>query len=89
MAPINVAGTGRYIIRSDVPDRLEEFIKDVSDDSDIELVDLIGPAGQRHTAVAVMSHEKASSLEQRFRNSNHLKIEPDRPLSLFGNAVCG
>lgn len=80
------AGTdkGRYIIRSNAPDQLNAFIDSVRDDSNIELVDTIGPAGRPHTAVFTMASDKAASLEQHFRGSNQLSIEPDRPLSLFG-----
>lgn len=79
----------RFIIRSDDHGQLAEFIKNANDDPDIEMIDSIGPAGQPHTVVVAMSAEKASSLEQRFRNAAHLKIEPDRPLSLFGDATGG
>jgi hypothetical protein len=75
---------GRYIIRSrDDAKPLAEFLSSVDDDPAIDLVDTIGPQGQPHTVVVEMSHEKALSLEQRFRNTNQLVIEPDRPLSLF------
>ena len=77
-------GTGRYIVRARDPARLVEFVDDVRNDPAMELVDMIGPAGQPHTAVVVMPHDSASSLEQRFSASHQLTIEPDRPLSLFG-----
>jgi hypothetical protein len=79
-------GSGRYIIRSEDPGELAGFINSISTDPGMELVDLIGPAGQPHTAVVTMPHEKAARLEQSFRTSNKLTIEPDRPLSLFGGA---
>jgi len=75
---------GRYIIRSNTPEQLNAFIDSVRTDSSVELVDTIGPAGQPHTAVFTMPADKAALLEQRFRDSNQLSIEPDRPLSLFG-----
>ncbi len=89
MSSIQQSGpdVGHYIIQSDDPAQLTAFINEVNVDPDMELVDTIGPAGHPHTAVVAMRHEKAFSLEQRFRKSNHLKIEPDRPLSLFDHAT--
>lgn len=78
--------TGRYIVRGNDPKQLAAFIDDIGRDADIELLDTIGPAGAPHTVVVAMSQEKAKVLEQHFRNSNQLTIEPDRPLSLFGEA---
>lgn len=84
------ASTGRFIIRSDSPDQLATFIKDVDVDPDMKLVDSIGPVDHPHTVVVAMSDEKASALERRFRSTkNQLKIEPDRPLSMFGNSFGG
>lgn len=77
---------GRYIIRSDDARQLAEFISDVRQDPTMELLDTIGPANQPHMVVVAMSHDQARSLELRFSKSNQLKIEPDRPLSLFGEA---
>lgn len=76
----------RYIIRAAEPGRLAEFLASVSDDPHITILDLIGPAGMPHTAVATMPRETAQSLEQRFRASRQLMIEPDRPLSLFADS---
>lgn len=78
-------GNGRYIIRSDDPRKLAEFIEGITPDSGIEVVDLIGPVGAPHTAVVTMPHQLAVSLKQHFLKSNQLTIEPDRPLSLFGD----
>lgn len=78
--------TGRYIVRANDPKQLTAFIDDIGRDTGIELLDTIGPAGEPHTVVVAMSQEKAKVLEQHFRNSNQLTIEPDRPLSLFGEA---
>lgn len=75
---------GRYIIRSKESSKLIEFIDSIRGDPSMELLDQIGPSGQPHTAVVAMPYETAISLEQRFRLSNQLTIEPDRPLSLFG-----
>jgi rRNA processing protein Gar1 len=81
------AGSGRYIIRSDDSAKLNEFIKSVVSEPGMTLVDVIGPTEQPHTAVVEMSHDKARSLEQQFRNAKTpMIIEPDRPLSLFNGA---
>lgn len=76
-------GRGRYIVRSGDSRTLAEFINGTEADPDIELLDLIGPAGEPHTAVVEMSHERAAAFAQQFRSSNQLTIEPDRPLSMF------
>lgn len=77
----------RYIIRgTHETASLDDVVKDIEADPGMELLDLIGPAGQPHTAVASMPADKAAALEQRFRSLNKpLTIEPDRPLSLFGD----
>ncbi|WP_225984805.1 S8 family serine peptidase [Noviherbaspirillum aerium] len=75
----------RYIIRAADPARLSEFVASVSDDPHITILDLIGPAGMQHTAVATMPRETAQALEQQFRATRQLMIEPDRPLSLFSD----
>ena len=56
------ASTGRFIIRSDSPDQLATFIKDVDVDPDMKLVDSIGPVDHPHTVVVAMSDEKPTSL---------------------------
>jgi hypothetical protein len=74
----------RYLIRAagdSAP--LAAFIASIRADPAIALVDTIGPAGQPHTAVVETSGAVADTLRQRFRTSNTLTIEPDRPLSLF------
>lgn len=76
-------GRGRYIVRSEGPGQLAEFLDTVREEPDLEVVDLIGPADKPHTAVIVTTGEKATSLAQRFGDTHGLKIEPDRPLSLF------
>ena len=78
------SGKGRYIVRSEDTKHLADFIDESKSDPELELVDLIGPAGAPHTAVFVIPHEKAAALEQRFGKSR-LIIERDRPLSLFEN----
>jgi hypothetical protein len=81
------AGSGRYIIRSEDSASLTDFIKTVTGEPGMTLVDVIGPAEQPHTAVVDMPHDKARSLEQQFRSAKtQMIIEPDRPLSLFNGA---
>jgi hypothetical protein len=82
------SATGRYIVRSEDPRALADFIEDAKADPELELVDTIGPAGAPHTAVFVMPHEKAQALQRREASNPHrLIIERDRPLSLFGNGA--
>jgi hypothetical protein len=79
---------GRYIIHSDDPQAVANFIEQARADSELELADTIGPPGAPHTAVFVMPHEKAQALQQQFaapNANNRLIIERDRPLSLFEN----
>lgn len=85
----SAAGSGRFIVRSESPVHLLRFIESVRLDPGITLVDIIGPAGQPHTVVLTMSAETARLLDLQFRTTNALlTIEPDRPLSLFGE-TCG
>jgi len=79
-------GTGRYIIRSTDASQLAQLIDSIQSNPRMALLEAIGPHGQPHTLVVMMAHEMAAMLEQRFRESNHITIEPDRPLSLFGDA---
>jgi hypothetical protein len=76
---------GRYIVRSEHPQALADFIEQARTDPELELADTIGPPGAPHTAVFVMPHTKAQALQQRFAapNADRLIIERDRPLSLF------
>ena len=74
---------GRYIVQAIDTEQLVDFINEVNEDPAMQLLNTIGPADRPHTVVVEMNHEKARSLEPRFRTSNKLKIEPARPLSLF------
>jgi hypothetical protein len=77
----------RYIVRAagdTAP--LQSFIDDITDDPVIRLVEKIGPARQPHTVVIETDVSTAQMLDQRFRSTNQLMIEPDRPLSQFGDA---
>jgi len=73
----------RYIVRAQQDATLANFLATIETDPELELVDTIGPPGMPHTAVIAVMPELAPCFEQRFRNSPHLLIERDRPLSLF------
>lgn len=74
----------RFIVRTRAEGgTLAEFLTELRTDPALELVDTIGPPGQPHTAVVATSADHAPAFEQRFRNSPHIMIERDRPLSLF------
>jgi hypothetical protein len=74
----------RFIVRARREgDTLTDFLAELQDDPQLEVVDTIGPPGQPHTAVLAVEPELAADFEQRFRNSPHLMIERDRPLSLL------
>src|SRR5437763_16723862 len=77
--------TNRCIVRAagDIAP-LQSFIDSIVDDPLIRLVEKIGPAHQAHTALIETDVATAQMLDQRFRSTNQLMIEPDRPLSLFG-----
>ncbi len=76
--------TIRFIIRArSEGDALALFIASVQDDPALELVDTIGPQGSPHTAVVAVAAALAPAFEQRLRNSPHLMIERDQPLSPF------
>ena len=62
---------------------LADVLSTLANDPSLELVDTIGPAHSPHTAVVAVPADLAPSFEQRFRNSQQLMIERDRPLSLF------
>jgi hypothetical protein len=76
--------TNRYLVRAagDIAP-MQSFIDSITDDPVIRLVEKIGPAHQTHTVVIETDVSTAQMLEQRFRSTNQLMIEPDRPLSLF------
>jgi hypothetical protein len=77
-------GRGRYLVSCSDSERLARFVSDTVADPALELLHTIGPQGAPHTAVYDMAHDTAAQLAQRFAASGDLKIEPDRPLSLFG-----
>jgi hypothetical protein len=76
--------TNRYIVRAagdSAP--LQSFIDSIVDDPVIRLVEKVGPAHQAHTVVIETDVSTAQMLHERFRSTNQLMIEPDRPLSQF------
>lgn len=77
-------GRGRYLIIASDNRRLRRFVDDAHIDPELQLVETIGPNDAPHTAVYEMAHNKAIALQQDFAAEGVLKIEPDRPLSLFG-----
>lgn len=76
---------GRYLVRAmgdAVP--LSGFLNSIAGDTAVTVVDRIGPAGQPHTVVAELSHDRARALEQEFKQTRQpLIIEPDQPMSLY------
>ena len=74
----------RYVVRAagDCAPLLS-FIDSITDDPVIRLVDKIGPARQAHTVVIETDVATAQMLDQRFRSTNQLMIEPDRPLAPY------
>ncbi len=81
-----VAGRGRYLIIANDNRRLRRFVDDALKDAELDLIETIGPSDAPHTAVYEMAHDKAAALQQGFQAEGALRIEPDRPLSLFGDA---
>ena len=78
-------GRGRYLIIANDNRRLRRFVDDAHKDPDLDLIETIGPNDAPHTAVYEMAHNKAAALQQDFQAEGTLKIEPDKPLSLFGD----
>jgi subtilisin len=74
----------RFLVRSEEPKCLDEFINMIEDDSGALLLDEIGPLDKPHTLVVAMGQEYAAALKQRF--AGRIIIEPDRPLSNFSDS---
>jgi hypothetical protein len=74
--------TNRYIVRAagDVAP-LQSFIDGIVDDPVIRLVEKIGPAHAPHTVAIETDLATAQMLDQRFRSTNQLMIEPARSQS--------
>lgn len=83
----------RFLIHAAGGAPLADFLALAEVDPEIDVVDVIGPSDQPHTAVVEISPDKARLLELHFRNtgkpSQQLTIEPDQPLSLFDSAPAG
>lgn len=81
------AKKARYLIHATDGAPLADFLALADVDPEIQVVDVIGPHDQPHTAVVEISPDKARVLELHFRStatpSHQLTIEPDQPLSLF------
>ena len=76
-------GRGHYLVSSVDSKQLSDFIDRASEDPELKLLQTVGPQDAPHTAVYDMSHDSAAELARRFQIAGNLKIEPDRPLSLF------
>jgi len=79
-------GSGRYLISAADTGKLSQFIRSSDLDPGLQLIDTLGPVSAPHTAVYDMAHTKAAELQRLFAQSADLKIEPDQPLSMFGNS---
>jgi hypothetical protein len=79
---------GRYLVRAvDDAVPLTGFLDTIAKYPAVTILDRIGPAGQPHTLVLEMSHDRARALEQQFTQSQQpIMIEPDRPLSMSDSA---
>jgi hypothetical protein len=80
-------GRGHYLISSVDSKQLSDFIASAGDDPALQLIEIIGPQDSPHTAIYDMPHDSAAELARRFQTSGNLKIEPDRPLSLFDSQI--
>ncbi len=78
-------GRGRYLVSSGDSARLSGFVAEAERMPDLQLLHTIGPQGAPHTAVYEMPHATAALLSQRFAAGGDMKIEPDQPLSMFGD----
>ncbi len=79
-------GRGRYLVSCGDSATLSGFVAEATRMPDLKLIDTLGPSGAPHTAVFDMEHATAAQLSQRFAASGDLKIEPDQPLSMFGDS---
>lgn len=77
-------GRGRYLVSGTDSSQLTRFVSESSTNPELRLLDTVGPPGAPHTAVFDMAHDMAAQLQKHFAASGDLNIEPDRPLSLFG-----
>lgn len=82
-------GRGRYLVSCMDSGKLASFVSGTSGNPELRLLDTVGPPGAPHTAVFDMSHDKAAELQRHFAAGGELKIEPDQPLSMFGDTPPG
>lgn len=80
-------GRGRYLISCNDGVKLARFVDDARIKPELTLLDTIGPRGAPYTAVFEMAHSTAADLARDFALSGDMKIEPDRPLSMFGPSL--
>jgi len=77
----------RFLIHAARGAPLNDFLTVAATDTDILVVDIIGPRDRPHTALVELSPDKALRLDQHFRLTgtvqHQLTIEPDRPLTMF------
>ncbi len=76
-------GRGHYLVSSADSNLLNDFIARAGNDAALKLVQVMGPEAAPHTALFDMPHDSAAELARSFQEAGHLKIEPDRPLSMF------
>lgn len=86
MATNSDAYRTRFLVHSNDPARLREFMDNITDIPDIDLIDAIGPEGLPHTLVVAMHPDTAQALAAKLTPTSQLTIEPDRPLNLFEDA---
>lgn len=78
-------GRGRYLVSSGDSTKLSGFVAEAERMPDLQLLHTIGPQHAPHTAVFEMTHATAAQLSRRFATSGDIRIEPDQPLSMFGD----
>lgn len=81
------SGRGHYLVSSIDSKQLSDFIARAANDPALILLQVLGPQNAPHTASYDMPHDSAAELERRFQVTGNLKIEPDRPLTLFDNQM--
>lgn len=82
-------GRGRYLVSGPDSSKLAGFVAAAAANPELKLLGTIGPQGAPHTAVFDMAHDTAVQLQQRFATEGDLRIEPDQPLSMFGDLSPG
>jgi hypothetical protein len=79
----------RYLVRARgtgpaAEQALDAFMAFIRKASDLALLDAIGPPGHPHTLVIGVPPGQVGTYEPQFHEWRDLIIEPDRPLSMFG-----